>query len=141
MVITAALDVRCEARARPRSARALVVEDGPPVTHGAMPHGAGWIAARREGAREIIDPRPFAVGSIRAAYEGGYPHIGPVLPALGYSEAQRDDLRATIAACAADVIVNASPSRLDRALSSPASSIARVSYAFVRAEARASRRG
>ena len=67
--------------------RVLVIEDGPTLTHGEMAYGAGWVAAQRFGAAEIIDPRPFAVGSIKATYEK-YPTTGSILPAMGYGEAQ-----------------------------------------------------
>ncbi len=78
--------------------RVLVVEDGPTITHGGMPYGAGFVAAEQGGAAEIVDPRPFAIGSIAQAFER-FPHIGHVLPALGYSPEQLDELRRTIDAC------------------------------------------
>ncbi len=108
--------------------RVLVVEDGPTLTHGGMSFGAGTVAARAHGARELVDPRPFAVGTIAEALRS-FPHIGPVLPALGYSEAQRRELAETIARTGADVVVDASPSRLDRflALTVP---VVRVHYRF-----------
>ncbi len=95
--------------------RALVVEDGPTLTHGGMAYGAATVVARALGARELVDPRPFAVGSIAEAF-ARYPHLGAVLPALGYSEAQRRDLAETIARSGAEVVVDGSPSRLDRFL-------------------------
>ncbi len=88
--------------------RVLVLDDGPTITHGEMPFGAGAVAARQHGASELIDPRPFAVGSLVEVYEK-YPHIGPVLPAMGYSDRQREELRATIAAAAPDGIVIGTP--------------------------------
>ena len=107
--------------------RVLVVEDGPTVTHGGMPHGAGVVAARAAGAT-LVDPRPFAVGTLAAAY-AKYTHLGPIVPALGYSAEQRAELAETIAKSGAEVLVDASPARLDRflALSVP---VARVRYAF-----------
>ncbi|MFN2489672.1 MAG: cyclic 2,3-diphosphoglycerate synthase [Actinomycetota bacterium] len=87
--------------------RAIVVEDGPTLTHGEMAYGAGVVAARRAGA-ELVDPRPWAVGSIAAVYDR-YPHIGPLLPAMGYSDRQRAELAATINAAAADVVLIATP--------------------------------
>jgi predicted GTPase len=87
--------------------RVIVVEDGPTLTHGEMGFGAGVVAARREGA-EIVDPRPWAVGSIRDVYEH-YDHIGPLLPAMGYSDVQRAELAETINAADADVVVVATP--------------------------------
>jgi len=94
-VIEAASPVTAEAPDVIRGRRVLVVEDGPTITHGDMPHGAGTIAARRHEARDLIDPRPYAAGSIADVYET-YPHIGAVLPAMGYSDDQRADLEATI---------------------------------------------
>lgn len=75
--------------------RVLVVDDGPTITHGEMAYGAGAVAARRHGASELIDPRAAAVGSIRDVFVK-YPHIGPVLPAMGYGDTQRAELEATI---------------------------------------------
>jgi predicted GTPase len=92
--------------------RVLVVEDGPTVTHGDMAFGAGAVAARQAGAR-LIDPRPYAVGTIADTYRA-HPHIGPVLPAMGYDTAQVRDLQATIRATGAEVVVNGSPVHLDR---------------------------
>ena len=87
--------------------RVLVVEDGPTLTHGEMGYGAGVVAARKAGA-ELVDPRPWAVGSIAKVYER-YPHIGALLPAMGYSSVQRAELAATINASAADVVLIATP--------------------------------
>jgi predicted GTPase len=88
--------------------RVLVVEDGPTITHGGMPWGAGHLAAKQAGAAAIVDPRPFAAAPIAAVY-AQYPHIGPVLPAEGYSRAQLEALRETINAADADVVVAATP--------------------------------
>ncbi len=93
--------------------RVLVVEDGPTLTHGDAPFGAGLIAAREHGAAEIIDPATHAVGSIAAVYDA-YPHLDRVLPAMGYSQAQVDDLAATIRAAEPDVVVSATPHDLGR---------------------------
>jgi predicted GTPase len=87
--------------------RALVVEDGPTLTHGGMAFGAGTVGARAAGAT-LVDPRPFAVGSIGEVYER-YPAVGPVLPAMGYSSAQVHDLEQTIAAVPCDVVVCGTP--------------------------------
>jgi predicted GTPase len=108
-----------------RGRRALVIEDGPTITHGGMPSGAGLRAALENGA-EPVDPRPWAAGSIRDAYER-YPHIGPVLPALGYGEAQLRDLQATINAVPCDAVIVASPVDLRRLLRIDAPSY-RVTY-------------
>jgi predicted GTPase len=88
--------------------RVLVVEDGPTITHGGMAYGAGYVASTRAGAAEIIDPRPFAVGSVAETYRE-YPHIGRVLPAVGYGPAQREALTETINRSNADVVVAATP--------------------------------
>jgi predicted GTPase len=87
--------------------RVLVVEDGPTLTHGEMGYGAGVVAARRHGA-QLVDPRPWASGSIAQVYER-YPHIGALLPAMGYSEQQRAELAETINAADADVVLVATP--------------------------------
>ncbi len=95
-------------------ARVVVIEDGPSVTHGDMPFGAGTVAARREGA-VIVDPRPFAAGSIADTYRR-YPGIGAVLPAMGYSTQQVEDLRQTVEASGCDVVVAGTPIDLGRIL-------------------------
>ena len=100
-----------------RGKRVLVVEDGPTLTHGGMSFGAGLVAARQAGAAELIDPRSFAVGSIAATFDR-YPHIGHVLPAMGYSEAQLLELEATINASACDVVVTGTPIDLGRLIRS-----------------------
>jgi predicted GTPase len=89
-------------------AAVLVVEDGPTITHGGMPHGAGLVAAQRGHAGMIVDPRPYAVGSIAETFDR-YPHIGSVLPAMGYSAQQLQDLEQTIDAAAPDVVVTGTP--------------------------------
>jgi len=91
--------------------RVLVIEDGPTLTHGGMSLGAATIAARKFGAAAIVDPRPLAVGSIRDAFEA-YPHLGPQLPAVGYSEVQRRDLENTIRAVDCDLVLIATPVNL-----------------------------
>lgn len=88
--------------------RVLVVEDGPTLTHGEMGFGAGFLAAQRHGASEIVDPRPFAVGSIAEVFARWH-HIGAVLPAMGYSEAQRHELQATIEAAHPDLVLVGTP--------------------------------
>lgn len=93
--------------------RVLVVEDGPTVTHGQARTGAGTVAAERYGAAEIIDPRPFAVGSIKAAY-AKYPHLGQLLPALGYYGEQLEDLRQTIDRADCDTVLIGTPIDLKR---------------------------
>lgn len=95
--------------------RVLVVEDGPTLTHGEMTYGAGSVAAQRYGAGEIIEPMPFATGSILDAYEK-YPHLKKCLPALGYSKVQIQELEETINNTPADVVVTATPINLSRVL-------------------------
>jgi predicted GTPase len=94
-----------------RGRRVLVVEDGPTITHGGMAYGAGLVAARAAGAAEIVDPRRSAAPAIRDVYQR-YPHIGPVLPAVGYNPEQCEALRATIQASDADLVVAATPCAL-----------------------------
>jgi predicted GTPase len=95
----------------------LVVDDGPTLTHGEMPFGAGLVAARNAGAAKIVDPRPFAVGSISELYET-WPQLGSVLPAMGYSEEQLTELEATINAADCDVVVTGTPIDLGRLITS-----------------------
>lgn len=98
-----------------RGANVLVVEDGPTLTHGEMAYGAGWVAANRFGAANIIDPRPFAVGSIQRIYEK-YPTTGDVLPAMGYGEEQMAELEQTINASSADLVLIGTPIDLGKLL-------------------------
>jgi predicted GTPase len=107
--------------------RVLVIEDGPTITHGGMPNGAGAAAARKL-AKEMVDPRPFATGSFREVYEK-YPHIGRVLPAMGYSEDQIKDLQETIHRSACDAVVIATPADLRRKIRIDQPT-ARVTYDF-----------
>ena len=96
-------------------ARVLVIEDGPTITHGGMPYGAGTVAAREAGATTFVDPRHYAVGSIADTY-ATYPDIGPVLPAMGYGEVQIRELEQTIRAAEVDVVVIGTPIDLSRVL-------------------------
>ncbi len=88
--------------------RVVVVEDGPTVTHGEMPVGAGYYAAKKYGATEIVDPRPYAVGTIKKAYEN-FTHLGPVLPALGYSDKQIKELEETLNKAKCDTVITGTP--------------------------------
>ena len=93
---------------RIRGKRVLVIEDGPTITHGSMASGAGLAAALQHGAAQVVDPRPWAQGSLREVY-AAWPHIGPVLPAMGYSPAQVADLARTIESVPCDLVVAATP--------------------------------
>jgi predicted GTPase len=95
--------------------RVLVIEDGPTLTHGGMPYGAATIMAKKFGAREIVDPRPYAVGAIKETYEK-YPHLGAVLPAVGYGEKQIAELKETIIRTPCDVVVIGTPVNLQRVI-------------------------
>ena len=96
-----------------RGKRVLLIEDGPTLTHGEMAYGSGSVAAHRYGAAAVVDPRPFARGSLVEVFNR-YPRLGPALPAMGYSQSQLDDLAATIAAVDCDTIVIATPVDLAR---------------------------
>jgi predicted GTPase len=114
-VIEAASPIFVDDAAAIRGKRVLVVEDGPTLTHGEMAYGAGWVAARRFGAAEIVDPRPYAVGSIAQTYVK-YPTTGSVLPAMGYGDAQMRELEQTINNVKADLVLIGTPIDLGRLL-------------------------
>jgi len=114
-IITAASPVTVEDANAIKGKTVLVIEDGPTVTHGGMKFGAGLIAAQKAGAKKIIDPRPFAVGSIKTTFEK-YNHLESVLPAMGYGAQQVKDLQATINAAKCDVVVSGTPIDLNRVL-------------------------
>ena len=99
-----------------RGKRVLVVEDGPTLTHGEMAYGAGTILAKRQDAREIVDPRPYVTGMIKATFEM-YPHIGHLLPAMGYSKTQIHDLELTINKTDCDLVLFATPIDLPKLIS------------------------
>src|ERR687898_1341939 len=96
-----------------RGKRVLAVEDGPTLTHGEMTYGAAVLAAKQHGAAELIDPRPFAVGSIAQTFES-YPHVGALLPAMGYGRKQMEDLRETIQRSDAELVLIGTPVDLRR---------------------------
>jgi predicted GTPase len=131
-IVRAASPVRLDGAVPIAGRRVLVVEDGPTITHGGMAYGAGHVAATAAGAGQIVDPRRYAAPEIAAAY-ARYPHIGPVLPALGYGPAQLAALQATINAAACDVVVAATPIDLAAliALDKP---VVRARYEFAEVE-------
>ncbi len=96
-----------------RGRRVLVIEDGPTLTHGGMSFGAGTLAAQREGAAECVDPRPYAVGSLRETF-ARWPHLGPVWPAMGYRPEQVHELELTIRRTPCDLVVVGTPVDLRR---------------------------
>ncbi|MCZ6529686.1 MAG: cyclic 2,3-diphosphoglycerate synthase [Chloroflexi bacterium] len=114
-IIEAASPIQVDNPDAIRGKRVLVVEDGPTLTHGGMAFGAGWIAARRYGAEEIVDPRPYAQGTILETY-AKYPTTGAVLPAMGYGSKQMEELEKTINSADAEVVVIGTPIDLGRLL-------------------------
>jgi len=114
-VIEAASPIQVENPDAIRGKRVLVVEDGPTLTHGGMAYGAGWIAAQKFGAEEIVDPRPYAQGSISEAYSK-YPTTGMVLPAMGYGPEQMEELEQTINSADVEVVVIGTPIDLGKLL-------------------------
>lgn len=113
IVVDAASPIFVDDPSTIRNKRVLVIEDGPTLTHGGMTYGAGVIAAKRFGAAEIIDPRPWAVGTIADTF-AKYPDIGLILPAMGYGETQLRDLEATINKIPCDLVIIATPIDLAR---------------------------
>ena len=115
VVVDAASTISVDKSEVIKGKRVLVVEDGPTLTHGDMQIGAGIVAARRFGAAQIIDPRPFAVGKLAETYRL-YPNIGKLLPAMGYGEEQMQDLSATIEKADCDTVIIATPIDLQRVI-------------------------
>jgi predicted GTPase len=115
IVIEAASPIFVEDPESIRGKRVLVIEDGPTLTHGGMAYGAGWVAARRFGASEIVDPRPFAIGSIHDTF-AKYPTTGNVLPAMGYGDKQIKELEQTISASHAELVLIGTPIDLSKLL-------------------------
>lgn len=114
-IIEGISDIIVEKPEKIKGKRVLVIEDGPTTTHGGVGYGAGYIASVENGAKEIIDPRPFAVGSIVETFKK-YAHLSKVLPAMGYGEEQIKELEETINRCDADVVVSGTPIDLNRIL-------------------------
>jgi predicted GTPase len=126
-VIDARLTIHVDDEHAVENKRVLIVEDGPTITHGGTSYGAGYLAAKRSGAA-IVDPRPYATGEIAQAYEK-YPHIGEVLPALGYADVQLADLQTTIRRAPCDVVMVATPIDLSRVIQIDQPTV-RVTYSF-----------
>ncbi len=115
LIVEAASPITVDNPRLVKGKRVLVVEDGPTLTHGNMAYGAGVIAAKNLGASEIVDPRPYAVGSIAETFEK-YPHLGTLLPAVGYNETQMSELEETINNTPCDVVLIGTPIDLTRVL-------------------------
>jgi predicted GTPase len=115
MVVDAASPISVEDPAAIRGRRVLAIEDGPTLTHGDMKYGAGVVAALKHGAAEVVDPRPYAVGTIADTFRA-YPGIGTLLPAMGYGDQQMRDLEATVERTAADLVLIATPVDLRRVI-------------------------
>ena len=113
IVIDGASPIRVDNPALIRGKRVLVVEDGPTLTHGEMKLGAGVVAARKFGAAELVDPRPFTVGKLTETFRL-YPNIGTLLPAMGYGDQQLKDLETTINNTVCDAVIIATPIDLNR---------------------------
>jgi predicted GTPase len=126
MVIDAASPIFVENHHQIKGKRVLVVEDGPTLTHGEMSYGAATIAAEKYGAKELVDPRPFAVGTIQETYHN-YPEIGTLLPAMGYGEKQIKDLESTINQTECDLVLIGTPVDLNKLIKLNKPAI-RVSY-------------
>jgi predicted GTPase len=127
IIVDAASPIFVDDPAAIRGKRVLVIEDGPTLTHGEMVYGAGIVAARRFSAGEIIDPRPYAVGTIAATFQK-YPQTGALLPAMGYGAQQVKDLQATINATPCDLVLAATPIDLKRVLDDIKHPMDRVRY-------------
>jgi predicted GTPase len=131
-IVRAASPIRLDPPDSVRGKRVLVVEDGPSTTHGGMAYGAGYVAAVRDGAAAIVHPREFAAPELARLYDE-YPHLGPVLPAMGYSPAQLDALARCIDATPADAVVSGTPIDL-AALVQLNKPVVRARYEFAEAE-------
>jgi predicted GTPase len=125
-IVEAASEIHVDDETLIRGKRVAAIEDGPTVTHGGMKEGVGAIAARKFGAKELVDPKPYAIGSIKLTYEK-YPHLGQVLPAMGYGEKQIRELEQTIAAIDCDSLVLGTPIDLRRIMNLPKPAV-RVRY-------------
>jgi predicted GTPase len=127
-IVLAESELLAEDPERIKAKRVLVVEDGPTLTHGGMVYGAAFLAAKRYGAASIVDPRPYAVGSIEETYTR-YPHLGAVLPAIGYSRRQMKDLKQSIENVECDIVLFSTPIDLPQLLAMDKPAI-RVRYEY-----------
>jgi predicted GTPase len=130
-VVKAASPARLDPGPSLAGQRVLVVDDGPTLTHGGMPYGAGWTAAHKAGATTLVDPRPYAVGSLAAVFTK-FPHLGRVLPAMGYDDHQLEELGKTIRDTECDVVVIGTPMDLGR-LVDLGHPVRRTTYEFAEA--------
>jgi predicted GTPase len=129
-VLKADLEVTVERPELIKNRRVLVVEDGPTITHGEMATGAGYIAAKRYGAKSILDPRPYLVGSLKSTFKK-FSHIGKLLPAMGYGDKQVKELQLTINKCPVDTVLAGTPIDLSRLIKVKAGiDLVRVSYNY-----------
>lgn len=126
VVVKAASEIELDSPGLVKGKRVLVVEDGPTVTHGDMPYGVGYVAAKRFGAKEIVDPRPFAVGIVKAIFKK-YTHLKLVLPTVGYGDQQIRDMEETIKKADCDSVVLATPADITRIIKISKPTV-RVSY-------------
>lgn len=126
VVIEAASPINVEQPEMVKGKRVLIIEDGPTLTHGGMGFGAGFVAARKFGAGDIIDAKPFAIGSIKQTYEK-YPHLNKVLPAMGYGKEQMKELEQTINNINCDVVLSGTPIDITRVIK-PNKPVIRVGY-------------
>ena len=115
VVVDAVSPIRVDDPKVIRGKRVLVIEDGPTLTHGEMRYGSGVVAAQRYGAKELVDPRPYTVGSITEAFKR-FPNVGPLLPAMGYGKKQLEELEATIKKVDCDALVIGTPIDLNRVI-------------------------
>ncbi|MCK5589629.1 MAG: hypothetical protein KAI09_01470 [Dehalococcoidales bacterium] len=115
VVVDAVSPIRVDDPKVIRGKRVLVIEDGPTLTHGEMRYGSGVVAAQRYGAKELVDPMPYTVGSITEAFKR-FPNVGPLLPAMGYGKKQLEELEATIKKVDCDAVVIGTPIDLNRVI-------------------------
>ena len=128
LVIEAASPISVDDPDEIRNKKVLVVEDGPTLTHGGMAFGAGFVAAKKFGAKEIINPKPYAVGSIKDTYQK-YKHLSLILPAMGYGQKQMKELEEAINRCECDLVISGTPIDITRVIS-PNKPVIRVKYSL-----------